>query len=61
MSAWNRPEPLAGIHDTSHFDCGDPVLEACLRDPAAYAAAVLFVAGHIGVHVTPPTCGPPAS
>lgn len=39
--------------------CGDPTLEACLRDPVAYTAAVQSVAGALGVHVTAQTCEPP--
>lgn len=31
MSRWNRPEPLASIHDTASFDCGDPVLDQWLK------------------------------
>jgi GNAT superfamily N-acetyltransferase len=31
VSRWSRPEPLASVHDTEHFDCSDPVLDQWLK------------------------------
>lgn len=48
MSGWSRPEPLASVHDTEHFDCGDPALDQWLKRYALTnhrsGAARVFVA-----------------
>jgi predicted N-acetyltransferase YhbS len=31
VSRWSRPEPLASVHGTEDFDCGDPVLDQWLK------------------------------
>lgn len=55
MSRWNRPEPLASMHDTESFDCGDPVLDQWLKRYALTnhrsGAARVFVSTAEGARV----------